>query len=220
MMQRLIPHAQLIASAFFLFAGMPNSTSAQAASAAPQVSSDEYAVYQAVLDTYQFPKTDAHVILFNRTIKFGCGEQPAGIPLSHGCSFMAMYPNTPADIWTMLNSNWAHLPKSAWDSFEKQNSANASLGDRFQTSWSHMLGGEGLQAKGGDEWKSPNFELFFSRVGFNPDKTDAIVYVLLLSHADNVSTSGEYFRLRLNSDKKWHVDARILYFENPLGQAQ
>ncbi len=182
-----------------------------------EVSADDYQVYQAILDNLHLPFDDVRVGIFNRTLEFGCNDYSAGVPLANGCSFMAVPPDTTADVKALVKSNWKDMPESMWDDFEQKNSTIERVDDSFKTQWKHRMDGEGVEDAPG--WDPPNFIFFFSRVGFDDKKTEAMVYVLLFSYEDNVPTGGDYFRLRLSSNKEWEIDGRIRYFEKDQDQA-
>jgi hypothetical protein len=58
-----------------------------------------------------------------------------------------------------------------------------------------------------DDSGRPYLLLDFSRVGFNPAKTEAIVYVASVSQVDQKRSYGEYLCFRLD-DKVWKIAAR------------
>lgn len=203
----------VIGGACLLLSAMACTGFAQTAVSIPEVSSDEYTVYNAVLDDMEFPNDDVHVLIFNRTVAFGCGDYSSGIPLVNNCSFLAISPQTSAQVEELLRTNWPKMSSSTWSDFAKVNATSAKLQDSLKTSWKHMLDGAGMKEKGGKEWNSPDFEFFFSRVGFDSTKTEALVFVLLFSYADNVRSGGDYFRLQLNKDKRWDINGRVRYFE-------
>jgi len=159
----------------------------------------------------QFPIDDVHVGIFNRTLKFGCGDYSGEVPLANNCSFMTLGANTPADVKEVLKSGWGRMPDSMWNDFVRANAATATVQDLFKMSWKHRILGPGV---GEDkEWDSPNFVFFFSTVGFDASRTSAMVFVLLFSYTDNVHTAGDYFRLHLNKKDEWEIDGRVRLFE-------
>jgi hypothetical protein len=202
-----------------LFAALEKIAIAQTPAEAPEVSADEYRVYQAILDNMQFPMDDVHVVIFNRTLKFGCGDYSSGVPLGNNCSFMTLGASTPADVTRVLKSGWGRLPDSMWNDFVRANSATANVQDSFKTSWKHRIDGQGVEKPKDKEWDSSNFTFFFSSVGFDAEKTQAMVFVLLFSYTDGVRTSGDYFRLRLNKKNEWEINGRVRYFEKQPDQS-
>lgn len=53
--------------------------------------------------------------------------------------------------------------------------------------------------------------LYFSRVGFNSKKNEALVYVLAFSYVGRTAATGDYLRFHLGPDKTWTVAGRVRY---------
>jgi hypothetical protein len=185
-----------------------------------EVSDDEYAVYNVILGNIDPPKDDAHILIFGKTLPFGCGKYSDQVPLVNDCSFLAIPPDTPLGVKELLRSQWPRMAAGTWVDFERQNATSVQVQDLFITSWKHMLDVKGTGEKAGKEWDSPDLEFFFSRVGFNPQKTQAVVYVLLFSYLENVRTGGDYFLLGRNNRKKWEIQGRVRYFDKDKSQTQ
>lgn len=179
----------------------------------PEVSSDEYEIYNAALNGMQFPKEDVHVLIFDQTLRFGCTKTSDNAISVNSCSFLAIAPDTPKQIMKLLRDSWPQVSKSTCDEFERQNGTSAKLRDSLVTSWKHRLVGGDIKDSGGSEWDSADFEVFFSRVGFDPQRTEAVVYVLLFSHVDQVQTGGDYFFFRRDKSNGWEMKGRVRYFE-------
>jgi len=187
-------------------------SSAQTAKVAEPVGKEDYAVYNAVLDGIQFPDANAHTLVADHTLNFKCGADSGNPVLFNGCSGMIVPPDTPQKIRELLNDGFAKMGALTWIDFEHKNMRSLKLQDSFVTSWKHMLDGPDIRADNSKEWSAPNCTFYFSSVGFNPEKTEAIVFVLLLSNMENVPSSGDYFLYRLESAKKWNPNGRVQYF--------
>lgn len=197
-----------------LFIALANNVRAQEAPPRIEVSAGEYAVYNAVLDIIKSPKEDLHVLIFPKTMSFGCNKWKESVPLANGCSFLAFPPNTPDQIEQLLKSDWPTLSSSTWADFKKQNDESAYLQDSFVTSWKHKLApNPDDPAASKDDGPSPDFMLILSRVGFSPKRDEAIVCVVLFSYMDRLHTGGDYFLLRLNDSNQWTIQGRVRYFE-------
>ncbi len=176
-------------------------------------SDDEFAVYNAVMSLMQFPKKNVRVTIYDTTLNFKCGEESGNPTLANGCSFLAMPPTTPDEIESMLRQQCPDLSRSAWADFVAKNQASVTLKDSFVAPWQHRLVGKDIADDGAKEWASPDLTLFVSRIGFDGNRTEAIVYFLSFSYMQHVTTGGDYFVLRLAKDKKWNPVGRLRYFD-------
>lgn len=174
-------------------------------------SPDEYRVYAAAFDLMNhIPKKDPHVTIFNVTLNSKCGKDVYPSPLANGCTFLWMKPDTANSIKKLLRENWAEMENSTWLNFEQENAASVSLHEPISTPWKHKLIGPGDEPS--KTWESPDLTIFLSRVGFNQKKTEAIVYVLMFSYMDQVTTAGDYFLFRLDKTGHWKPNGRVTYF--------
>ena len=57
----------------------------------------------------------------------------------------------------------------------------------------------------------PGPAIFLSQVGFNQKKTQAIVYVLIFSYMDQITTAGDYFIFHLKKSGHWEPKGRVTY---------
>ena len=186
--------------------------SVQTAKEVGTAGTEDYAVYNAVLDQIQFPQANAHALIANGTLNFKCGEDSGNPILFNGCSAMIVRPDTPEKIRELLNDGFDRMGAPTWNDFERKNMESVKLQDSFVTSWRHKLIGPDIRGDNSKEWDSPNCTFYFSSVGFNPEKTEAIVFILLSSNMENVPSSGDYFLYRLDSAKKWNPNGRVQYF--------
>jgi hypothetical protein len=184
----------------------------QTAKEAETAGKEDYAVYNAVLDEIQFPQGSTHALIAGDTLNFKCGADSGNPILFNGCSGMIVPPDTPEKIRQLLNEGFDKMGALTWSDFEHKNMRSIKLQDSFVTSWQHLLVGPDIRADNSKEWGSPNCTFYFSSVGFNPGKTEAVVFVLLSSNMENVPSSGDYFLYRLDSAKKWNPNGRVQYF--------
>jgi hypothetical protein len=193
------------------------STQTIRAAASDDIAPEEYDVYNAVMSDVQLGK-DAHVLIYNDTLNFQCGGDSGNPILLNGCSGMTMPPDTPDEVGEHLRGEWPRLSGATWNEFEKRNAKSAKLRDVFLTPWAHKLSGSDVPEDNSKEWESPDGGFYFSRVGFNPPKTEAVVFVFFASYVNGVSSTGNYFMLRADEPKKWKLSGRFQYFESG-GQA-
>ena len=177
-----------------------------------EVRPEEYRAYNAVLGNVQMPKENAHALIIGTTLNFGCGEDSGNPIMLNGCGGMVMPPDTTKDVHQLLSENWPHLGESTWEDLEKQNSRSSKLQDSFETSWKHKLVGRDLPDEASKDWDSPDFAFYFSRVGLNEKKTEAVVFVFFASYMKGVPSTGNYFLLRMDKVKEWQLEGRVQYF--------
>lgn len=187
------------------------------ASASDDVEPEEYGIYSAVLSDAPLRK-DARVLIHNETLNFRCGGDSGNPILLNGCSGMIIPPDTPEQVGESLRRNWPKLAATVWSEFERRNAKSAKLRDAFLTPYAHELAGPDLPGDTSKEWVPPEGAFCFSRVGFNPPKTAAVVFVFFASYVDGVPSTGNYFLLGADPVKRWKLDGRFEYFKSG-GQA-
>jgi hypothetical protein len=106
------------------------------------------------------------------------------------------------------------MAKQTWNDFEKVNAKSAKLRDNFITTCKHELTGDDISTHDSRRPDSPSGAFYFSRVGFNPSRTEAIVFAFFASYVEGVHSTGDYFLLHLNKSKKWELSGRINAIES------
>ncbi|MGA7852589.1 MAG: hypothetical protein WCA15_04625 [Candidatus Acidiferrales bacterium] len=181
------------------------------------VPSDDYAVYNAVLGNVQFsqlkPENQVHALIVNDTLNLNCGEQSQNPIMLNNCSPMLMPPATADDLRTMLAAEF-RFRDATWSDLLHQNEKSWRLQDQFKTSWAHGLTGTGVDpaSLSSPEWKTPDCAFYFSRVGFDEKRTEAIVFVFFASYMDRAPSSGDYFLVHQSRKAGWKIDGRMNYF--------
>jgi hypothetical protein len=184
-----------------------------------EVSAEEYQVYNAVLGLVQLSKDDAHVVINDKTLNLQCGEKSENPVLLNGCSPMRVSNESLEEITNFLGENWPDLNKSTAQDFGKKNQASTRIREHISTPWKHLLVGDDIKDSDSKEWASPDMAIFASRVGFNPQNTEAIVYLLDFSYLENVPTEGDYFLFR-RVGKGWQPKGRITYFQKDQSKSE
>jgi hypothetical protein len=174
-------------------------------------SGDEYRIYEAVLGLMdQMPKPDIRVTIFNQTLNTRCGDAAYPSPTVNGCTFLWVKPDDSKTVKNLLRDQWGAMSDETWAGFVEKNAESVRLHEPISTPFKHkLLGPEDKQT---GDWQSPDLALFLSRVGFNRKKTEAVVYVLMFSYMDQVSTAGDYFLFRLSNTGRWEPNGRVTYF--------
>ena len=174
-------------------------------------SAKEYQVYNAVLALMQFPKSDPRIIIVNKTLNTRCGDESGNPVLMNGCGIWVSPISTTEDTNQHLRREWPTMAQSTWVSFTTSNSSSGVLQDRLTSSWPHRL--VDMSSQSAPDWKNPDGAIFFSRVGFDSEQNEALVYVLFFSYMKQVRTSGNFFLFRVNPGKNWEPAGRFTYME-------
>jgi hypothetical protein len=169
---------------------------------------DVYGVYDTVLDGVKFPQKDTNATIYNKTLNTKCGENSGNPVLINGCGGIAMPPDGLEEVHDLLKSSLSQFSRSTWEDFKVNNQSSTEVQDKFHTTMKHKLIGKDLP-----EEVSPDYTFFFSQPGFNKDKTEALVFVLMFSYMESVPSSGDYFLIHLDSETKtWKVKDRVQYY--------
>ncbi|HEV2314129.1 MAG TPA: hypothetical protein VGR94_02385 [Candidatus Acidoferrales bacterium] len=197
-----------VLSSFFLLDSLSASPQATDQVEAGQITNEDYGIYNALLSEVRFPK-EADVLILDDTLDFKCGADSELPILLNGCSPMILPPNTPKEIKQLLRQGWPKMEKQTWDDFERVNSKSGKLRDAFATNCKHELAGDDIHHNDSKNSDSPSGAFYFSRVGFNVQKTQAIVFVFFASYIDHVPSTGDYFLLGQNKKRQWKLMGRV-----------
>lgn len=184
-----------------------------AAADTDDVTATDYNVYDAVLNVVHFPQ-DAPAAIYDKTLNFKCGMDSGNPIYFNGCSGMIMPPDTPKTINQILRQSWPKMEQETWDDFERVNAKSTKLQDHFNTLLKHDVVGEDISRSDIKKQDSHGGTFFFSRVGFNSKRTEAIVFVVLASNTERVPWTGNYFLVRLDESKDWKLSGRVQYLES------
>jgi len=175
------------------------------------VTAKEYQVYNAVLGLMQFPKSDPRIIIVNKTLNTRCGDESGNPVLINGCGIWGPPISTTEETNQQLRREWPKMAQSTWESFTTSNLSSGVLQDKLRCSWTHRL--VDMSSQAAPDWKNPDGAIFFSRVGFNNEQSEALVYVLFFSYMKQIHTSGNFFLFRVNPSKDWEPAGRFTYME-------
>jgi hypothetical protein len=175
------------------------------------VTRNEYQVYNAVLGLMQFPKSDPRIIIVNKTLNTRCGGQSGNPVLINGCGIWGPPISTAEETNQQLRHEWPQMAQSTWESFTTSNSSSGVLQDELTSSLPHRL--VDMSSQSAPDWKNPDGAIFLSRVGFNSEQNEALVYVLFFSYVKQIHTSGNFFLFRIKPGKDWESAGRFTYME-------
>lgn len=165
---------------------------AQAGTAGEKASSDELVVYAAILDSLSKLDANSHFLIADKTSTFACGEADGNGLSVGGCNGLRTSNETPADRLAIVVRDLPELRKNTLGEFLSVNQQCASIAHKIPSSADYHLFNDSDIPK---TWKY-SFLVYLSRVGFNPEHTEALVNVGLFSYADGNLSEGYYVVLR------------------------
>lgn len=171
--------------------------------------SPDFQIYNGVLALMQFPKQDPRIIIADTTLNSGCGEGSGNPVLLNGCGIIAA--SAVAEVGTLVTKSLPQLSPTTWQDLFAQSTSSTKLHDAFQSPWPHAV--VDISAPRSDPWKSPDGAILFSRIGWNKEHTQALVYVLFFSYIKGLPTSGNFFLFPVNSGSQWEPTGRVTYME-------
>lgn len=184
----------------------------------PVVSSSERQIYEAIFNLMDhIPREEPHVTVFGVTLNSKCGQAAYPAPLFNDCTFLWAKPDTAEMIERLLRDRLPDLKSDTWSDFVAKNRTSAVLKEPLATPWMHRLIAPGDDAS--KDWDSPDMTIFLSRVGFSRNQDEAVVYALVFSYLDNVSTAGDYFIFRRARSGDWEPKGRVTYLEKEKDQS-
>jgi hypothetical protein len=164
---------------------------------------DETAVIVRAYSLTRMGGPEKTVILPAETANFRCTGESA-VKLG-GCSGAMRTEKVPADDvvgWLSKEFSAVAGPEVLAD-FRSKAEYSARVSKALPIEVKQIIG----EPPAKDDSGRPYLLLDFSRVGFNPAKTEAIVYLASVSQVDSKRSFGEYLCLRLD-DKVWKLAAR------------
>jgi hypothetical protein len=171
---------------------------ARAQAPSQEANSDELAVYAAVLDSSPKFGRSGHLLIADKTSTFACDVSDTNGLSIGGCNGLRGSRETPADRMSIVLRDLPTLQKSTVEEFEHANQQYVTLHHKLPSQSDYYFFNDPGIPK---SWKY-SFLVYFSRVGFNPEHTQALVNVGLFSAADANQSEG-YYLVLYKSDGKW-----------------
>ena len=176
-----------------------------------EAASIDYRVYDAVLDTMQFPIKDPHIVISDTTLNIGCGDKSNNPVRLNDCGIWSPE-SAKNQVETVLQQSFPEMESATWNNLVSRNAMSIKLQDSFQSSWPHQV--RDIATKSQEKvWSHPDGIVLLSQVGFNGKKNEALVYVLFLSYIKQVHTSGNFFLVRMAAANQWKIVERATYME-------
>lgn len=186
------------------FAGEPAPT---------RVTVEEMRVFAAVLDEMAKQKLVSQPLVADRTSSFECGASCNGMEMECG-SGMRAADESPQDALSRVRTEMPDLLLSTSIQFEERNAKCAALPEELPASTKHYLFSltdESVNKKRPKEWKHPDY-VYFSRASFDPQQTQALVFMVLASGTDG-SLSGADYVLLSRVEGRWRIEDSLAVWD-------
>jgi hypothetical protein len=170
---------------------------AQAQKAPDVPANDEVAVYAAVLNSLPNLSAASRLLIADRTSTFACdngGENGFNIG---GCNGLRTSEESPSDRMAIVRRDIPELESVTVTAFEGLNERSVAIIERIPALAAYYLFSQATLPKG---WTYTHL-VYFSKAGFNPAHTQALVYVGILSATDANESKGKYFVLTKRTGK-------------------
>jgi hypothetical protein len=161
------------------------------------VSDEELLVYAAVLDFLPKPGGSSRPLIADSTSTFACDEKVCNGFMIGSCNGLRSHNETPSERMAIVKRDLPELQTNTISSFVKENGKCASITGIIPTSSNYHLFSDRDMPK---TWKY-SYIVYFSRVAFNPELTQALLNVGLMSAADASDSKGRYIVLKKTSGK-------------------
>jgi hypothetical protein len=189
------PSLILIFAAFTL--SIANYFCAQSSANSTSVSNEELSIYAAVLDTSPNLGPSNRPFIADSTSTFSCNKTSCNGFLLGNCNGMRSEGETISDRISKVKRDIPVLQESTISSFIEQNQKCAKIDSKIPTASNYHMFSDSEISK---DWKY-SYLVYFSRVGFNPGHTQALLYVGLVSATDPKDSKGAHFILTKISSK-------------------
>jgi len=171
---------------------------AQSSKEPAQLTSDELGIYVAFLDSYTKLGRDSRPLIANSTATLACDKSSCDGFLMGSCNGLRTEGETPSEGMRIVKRDLDKLQPGTIDSFLKLNQNCVPIHDKIPASVRYYLFSDPEIPK---DWKY-TFLVYFSRVGFNTERTQALIYVGLASSSDARDSGGNCF-LFSKVGEKW-----------------
>lgn len=190
-----MPSLVLVIAALML--SMPSHLGAQSLADSTSVSNEELSIYAMVLDTSPKFGPSSRPLIADSTSTFSCNKTSCNGFLIGRCNGMRGEGETISDRMSFVKRDIPELQEKTISSFVEQNQKCANINSKIPTTSNYHMFSDPEIPK---EWKY-SYLVYFSRVGFNPEHTQALLYVGLASATDAKNSHGYHFILTKLSGK-------------------
>ena len=163
------------------------------------LSPDEYAVMGTMLDGFREAGRASHPIVADYTSTFDCELICNGMKVGH-CNGLALNDETPGERLTIVKRDMPDVDESTISDFKAKNRHCSQISNKLSSASPYFLFGRDHAEKLPSGWEHADL-FYFSRVGFNPQRTQALINVSFYSGTDAANTGGKYFVLTKQNGK-------------------
>lgn len=176
---------------------MPSHLGAQSTANSTSVSSEELSIYAMVLDTSPKLGLSSRPLIADSTSTFSCNKTSCNGFLMGSCNGMRSEGETIPDRMSYVKRDIPELQETTISSFIEQNQICAHFNSKIPTAANYHMFSDPEIPK---DWKY-SYLVYFSRVGFNSEHTQALLYVGLVSATDAKNSQGSHVILTKLSGK-------------------
>jgi hypothetical protein len=177
---------------------LPAQFEGQSSTNSTSVSAEELLVYAAVLDSLPKLGSSSRPLIADKTSTFACDETICNGFTIGSCNGLRGDNETPSERMAVVKHDLPELQLNTISSFIEQNGKCASITGRIPTFSNYHLFSDREIPK---SWKY-SYIVYFSRVAFNPEHTQALLNVGLMSVTNASDSKGRYVVLK-NISGKW-----------------
>ena len=186
---------------------LPAATTSRDGPGESQVGTEENAIYAAAIEQIYLRGKARRFLISDHTASFRCDGSPRNGLDVGGCSGMRIKEQTPKQALGQLRASLPGMLQSTVNDFELKNQTSFPLKDPLPLRVDHKLFGDGHPGEPPESWGTPDFAIYLSRVGFDREKNQALVYMAIISWTDARLSGGDYLLLSMK-EKRWKVIAK------------
>jgi hypothetical protein len=169
-------------------------------SASATLSSDEYSVYAAAINFFLRAGIASHPLVADHTSTFACDSGCNGSQTG-GCNGLRSKSETPSARLAKVQGDLPSLDSSAIRDFEVKNQACSEIAPRIPIKNKYVLFSPSHLSGLPEDWKFQDY-FYFSRVGMDSKRNQALVYIGFMSGTDGSDSGGRYFLFE-KTDGSW-----------------
>lgn len=182
---------------------VPGRLAAQKSAAMTTAEPEEYLVYAVILDSLQKSGKAPHPLVANRTSIFACDSSACNGFHMAGCNGLLGPDETPESRMEVVKRDLPKLDAVAATRFIEMNQKCSIVRDQIPAASKYYLFSPKEGPKLPPDWQHPDF-VYVSRVAFDANLSQALVYAGVMSGTDERKSTGAYYFLRKQRGK-WSI---------------
>jgi hypothetical protein len=128
-----------------------------------------------------------------------------------GCNGLITAGETPTARLAIVKRDLPELESATITEFTDKNQRCAEIAKKIPSKSPYYLFAPNHGEKLPSGWEHPDF-FYFSRIGFNPQQTQALINISFMSGTSAAATSGKYF-LFVKQDGRWKMKGSSAVWE-------